>query len=187
MARRRSSSVRAPLRALEELNETALQVARAFRSPDSVAVLGGYAMQLYGSERLTKDLDVAALRAPLNLPRVAPLTFGGFTTRTASKIPVDIIVRDDESRALYRAAIRAAKRMPGVPLRVVTIPFLAAIKQASGRTKDEGDLEFLLLKMSDGEYLETRRIVKRFLGWYAARELDQYRAIARARLSMGRI
>ena len=79
-----------------------------------VAVAGGLAMILYGSPRLTKDVDVVSRGvppAPAELTRGEPLSFGGYTFGTPMGIDLDWIVRDDDYRALYEEALHAI--LPG--------------------------------------------------------------------------
>ena len=126
-------------------------------------------MMVYGSDRVTADLDVVSTK-PLSLTPKKHLSFGGFTTLTSEGCPVDVVVRDDDYRALYEEALEEA-RDEGLPLPVVTPEHLAAMKMAAGRDKDMGDPRTLIhLKVVD--VAKVRSIVKKHLGPYAARELD---------------
>lgn len=143
--------------------------------PKAVAV-GGYAMHLYGSDRLTGDLDVVVARAG-DIPvewraTLKPLAFGGVRTRSTRGVPIDVIARTDDYAALYREAHRTATRMARVPIPVVRIEYLAVMKMASGRPKDEGDLTFLLGKMTLSEKKTSRVLVRKYLGLYAQEEWD---------------
>ena len=74
------------------------------------ALCGGLAMHLYGSDRLTKDVDIIA-SARISIEARAPLTFGGdsYTVEIGKyKIPVDWIVRNDGYQKYYRAALNEA-------------------------------------------------------------------------------
>jgi hypothetical protein len=157
----------------EALDDAAREIAKAARDEGvPIAAGGGYAMQAYGSDRLTADLDVVALRSIRSLETKRRLAFGGSSSTTQAGVPVDVIVRDDVYARLYRAAVRAAKTIPGVPIRVVPAPYLVAMKMAASRPKDEIDSEFLLGRMSTREIAETRAVLRRYLGIYAAEELD---------------
>jgi hypothetical protein len=134
-------------------------------------LIGGFAMQLYGSDRLTGDLDVAAATPISALPTEKTLSFGGQRTTAPSGVPVDVVVRDDELNELYNAAIDSAMNMQGVPVPVVSPDYLAAIKMAARRDRDTADLEFLILS-DQLDLPHVRRIVKHHLGWYAAEEFD---------------
>ena len=58
---------------------------------DHVAVIGGVAMMVYGSYRVTADLDVVSINH-LSLTPKKHLSFGGFTTSTSEGCPVDVVV-----------------------------------------------------------------------------------------------
>lgn len=144
------------------------------RSLPSAVIAGGYAMHLYGSDRMTTDLDVLATRVPPLWRTLRKLTFGGISSYVQGGIPVDVIVRNDYQAGLYRYAISKAKRMAGIPLRVLRKSELAVIKMAAGRHKDQGDLIFLLRHMSELERAHARKVVVKFLGDYAADDFDSY-------------
>lgn len=138
----------------------------------SWALIGGVAMQLYGSRRLTADVDLVVDRArPEALSgRVGRLSFGGLRGKV-SGVPVDLVERDDEYAELYEEALGRARTIDG--RRVVEPAHLAAIKMAAARPKDEDDLRFLMTEVLDGVgRTVARRIVCRYLGTYAAREWD---------------
>src|SRR5205085_468163 len=67
------------------------------------ALVGGIAMHLYGSPRLTKDVDVIA-SAVLDLESERNLGFGGKRYQVklgGLEIPIDWIVRNDTARKFY--------------------------------------------------------------------------------------
>ena len=131
-----------------------------------VAVAGGLAMILYGSPRLTKDVDVVSRGvppAPAELTRGEPLSFGGYTFGTPMGIDLDWIVRDDDYRALYEEAIEAAT--PGRDgFLVVAVEHLAAMKFATLRPKDYEDLMYLLGRPGLVDPGKARALVHRLLG-----------------------
>lgn len=142
-------------------------------------------MAMYGSPRLTHDVDFIAdttagiVGAPLR--RVGGLIFGGAACKLG-KIPVDIIVRSDGYAALYDAALDNAGLVGGV--RVVTAPYLAAMKMAAHRDKDTVDLMWLL-RHGIPDLVATRCIVCEYLGGqFAAEEFDLAVQEARLRRSM---
>lgn len=142
-----------------------------------VAIIGGVAMMVYGSDRLTKDVDVAAaddhpFRARLSVSR--RLSFGGIAALTRRKHPVDVVVREDEYRNLYNKAVESAVDQ-GLPLRVVTPEYLAALKMAAARDKDVSDLK-TLIRLEVLDLVAARQIIRTYLGEYAARELDSLAA-----------
>lgn len=143
--------------------------------PVSVALVGGAALQLYGSDRLTRDVDIIATRIPSGLTPHGGLAFGGAQTTTPSGIPVDVIVRDDDATALYNAALKVAQHVPGVQIPVVPLEYLVAMKLNAGRPKDDLDLMFILTE-TDVDYPVARGVVEKFMGGYAARALDSIKS-----------
>lgn len=109
------------------------------------ALAGGLAMHLYGSQRLTKDVDIIA-SDHLSLTPKRRLSFGGgsYALQIGKyEIPIDWIVRSDGYQKYYRAALKDAIRLPN-GLRVVTPEWLAILKIIAGRQKDFDDVVFLL-------------------------------------------
>src|SRR5437870_6119523 len=89
------------------------------------AVTGGLAMHLYGSPRLTKDVDIIASQN-LSLTPEHQLSFGGssYTLQVGKyAVPIDWIVRSDGYQKFYRAALQEAIRLPN-GLRIVTPEWL---------------------------------------------------------------
>lgn len=151
----------------EELRGVAL-MAQALGGAQAprVAVVGGLAVQLYGSPRLTKDVDVVARSLPAGsgeFPQKAPLSFGGFTYGTPAGIDLDWIVRNDEYRALYEDALDAAQPQDD-GLLVVPADYLSAMKFATLRPKDYEDLMYLLGEPGLIDLQAARNLVYRFLG-----------------------
>lgn len=111
------------------------------------ALAGGIAMHLYGSPRMTKDVDVISLkRLPLEASR--PIGFGGDSyevTVGKKKIHVDWIVREDNYRQYYAQALKDAATLKN-GLRVITAEWLAILKYIAGRAKDLDDIVYLLRK-----------------------------------------
>jgi len=172
----------------DELEEAANQIATIAKISGIRAVLiGGYAMQLYGSDRLTGDVDFATERLLPGLPHVKPLTFGGEQTEAPNGAPVDIVVRDDDYTSLYEAAI--VDPLPHDPndlLLIVRPEYLAAMKLAAGRKRDFDDLDTLIT--SDESSLDkeiARRIIKKHMGAYAAKEFDRITDVADAKAHEG--
>lgn len=150
-----------------------------------VALAGGAAMQLYGSDRFTKDVDFLADRVIDGLTEVAPLSFGGASLLSSEAVPVDVIVRDDEYADLYEAALVAARFDSELGMFVVTPEYLAAMKFEAKRAKDLEDLRHLLSGPADIE--AVRRVFREFFGRYVAtRELDALLAEYRWLASQGK-
>ncbi len=110
------------------------------------AVVGGYAMQFYGSPRLTGDVDLVVSEIPTDMNPLKPikgLTFGGHQYKTPDGVDVDLIARSDEFRSLYEEALENAVVVEN-DFPVLTPEYLAVAKMVAGRPKDEGDLLWLL-------------------------------------------
>ena len=109
------------------------------------AIAGGVAMHLYGSPRLTKDLDIIASKN-LSLTPDHGLGFGGssYTLQVGKyAVQIDWIVRNDGYQKYYRAALQQAVTLSN-GLRVITPGWLVILKLNAGRQKDYDDAVFLL-------------------------------------------
>ena len=157
-----------------QMDEAISEVAELARSASlEVVLVGGCALQFFGSDRLTANVDFAADGLLTQLPTLGLLSFGGIQTQTSAGVPVDWVVRSDRYAHLYRAAISNAIRIPGVPLPVASPAYLAAMKMVARRTKDEADLE-ALIDSGELDLNEARQVVQRLLGDYAADDLESY-------------
>lgn len=108
----------------------------------TAALCGGMAMQLYGSDRMTVDIDFIADDILLKIPSEGKLSFGGEKYRVAGVI-ADWITREDEERFVYDAALGDRIKFD-TGLWVIKPEWLALIKYLTRRSKDELDLMFLL-------------------------------------------
>jgi hypothetical protein len=155
------------------LEEAARQViSLAARNHIRVALVGGLALQHYGSHRLTGDVDIVA-SAPLpGVPKLKTLTFGGEGTRAPNGVPVCVIRRRDAYHRLYRAALTHAVPLHGFP--TVPLEYIAAMKLVAGRSKDMVDLEFMI---SSGRLNlgRARKIIHAYVGGEFA--VDTFNAI----------
>jgi hypothetical protein len=109
------------------------------------AVAGGMAMYIYGSPRMTKDVDIIASKN-LSLTQDHPLGFRGssYTLQVGKyAVQIDWIVRNDSYQEFYRKALQQAIRLPN-GLRVITPEWLVLLKFNAGRQKDLDDIVFLL-------------------------------------------
>ncbi len=164
-------------------------------SPDGTALAGGVAMAAYGSPRLTGDVDVLASSGfPVHelVPpkagsrrRGRALTFGGREIPLPSGVTLDLIVRDDRWRRLYREALQESLPFKSIPgMRIVRPEYLVAMKMVAGRPKDEDDLMFLLSSVTlDKKRLA--RILERHLGPYALEEVQHLEREAKWRKREG--
>ena len=138
----------------------------------AVALVGGVAMSLYGSDRMTRDVDFvcSSLGREDWLAKVdRRLKFGGVAGVTASGCPVDLIFRTDDYAPLYEEALHMAMPFEALPVKVVSPEHLAALKMAAGREKDELDLK-TLIRLGVLHLETTEIILRRHLGVYAVRE-----------------
>jgi hypothetical protein len=131
------------------------------------ALVGGIAMHLYGSRRLTNEVDVIA-SALLPLEAQKPLGFGGerYQVKIGKRsVPVDWIVRDDTARKFYELALKEAYNLPsGLP--IVTPEWLIILKYIAGRFRDQQDAIYLLRQ----EGLVDRRLIRKKIIATAGRE-----------------
>ena len=169
------------------LAEATSQIGALSRAEDvKIALVGGFALQLYGSDRLTGDIDFAADERVRALPRGPALSFGGEQTEAPNGVPVDWIIRSDDYAELFSDAVQKAARMKGVPVPVARPEHLAAMKMVAKRARDEADLEFLIAS-GVADPTKTRRVVKKFLGPYAANEFDRMAEEVMWKASRGRL
>jgi hypothetical protein len=131
-------------------------------------VIGGVAVVLHASPRLTKDLDICYAAEPNNLERLAKvlIELGArlrgieedlpfvpdertlrrtqILTLTTADGGLDLLVDPDGSPG-YRALRRRSDEMDfeGITVRVASIDDLIAMKRAAGRPQDVVDLESL--------------------------------------------
>jgi hypothetical protein len=134
------------------------------------ALVGGVALQRLGSRRFTADVDFIVAEIPEGLQLGPELSFGGRRALTSMGVPVDLICRTDDFEDLYAEALEYAHVAPD-GVRVVSPEYLTAMKMVAGQGKDRADLEWLL----EAKVVDTaraRRIIKRLLGPYAAKEFD---------------
>jgi hypothetical protein len=129
------------------------------------ALVGGIAMYLYGSSRLTKDVDIIASNN-LSLPENAPLNIGGssYTVEIGKyKVAVDWIVRNDGYSKYYRAALTEAVALPN-GFRLISPEWLVILKMFAGRQKDYDDQIFLLGQKDLVDRSKVRENIARIAG-----------------------
>ena len=127
-------------------------------------------MELLGSDRMTTDVDFVCSDLPGHLQIRRSLSFGGAAATTSKGHPVDLVVRNDDYAGLYAEALEKAVEEPGLSVRVVLPKYLAAMKMAAGRDKDEADLK-TLIRLETITFEGTADVVRRHLGVYALGEL----------------
>lgn len=124
--------------------ETVAEIAN--QSDINWALAGGLAVILYGSDRLTKDVDIVASRK-LPLESEGTLIQGGerYNINTGKKtVAVDWIIRRDEAKIFYQEALKDAVMVNDLP--ILTPEWLVILKYIAGRFKDQEDCVFLLSK-----------------------------------------
>lgn len=171
----------------DQIEETTKALVKRWRN-ERIALIGGAAMQFYGSDRFTKDVDFIAddtepADSASDLRRISALSFGGGRYIAPGNVPVDIIVREDHSAALYEEALDHAEPTEEGFL-IVTPEYLAAMKFDAMRGKDEVDLLWMLGQKDLVNAKKTEEIVRKHCGGHrAAREFRQMvnEAIWRAR------
>jgi hypothetical protein len=174
MKKKLKSSVASKFLRPEQIDSAIEELAALAKDQDvDIALAGGVAMQLYGSDRFTRDVDIVVGQELEGLKETEILMFGGFAAYTTEKIPVDVILRNDAYAPLYQVALEVPRRFRGVPLPVVGLEYLAAMKFAAHRGKDLDDLAFLVLH-TPLNMKRTLQIVEEYLGHYAIQELNHF-------------
>jgi hypothetical protein len=123
-------------------------IAQAKAHGARAALAGGLAMLTYGSDRLTSDVDILTDDQNLSLgKRGKPLSFGGHSY-TERGITLDIIIRNDEQKDVYDAALGDLHHRPPwkgeAPIAVLSPEWLVLIKLLAGRGKDLFDMRYLI-------------------------------------------
>ncbi len=124
------------------------------------ALVGGFAMYLYGSPRLTKDIDIIASKyLPLNA--VGKLQSGGerYVVEVEKRsVDIDWIVRSDDAKRFYREALKdAVTTTEGLP--IISPEWLVILKYIAGRFKDQDDAIYLLRQKG----LVDRKLIKEII------------------------
>ena len=108
------------------------------------ALVGGVAMAMYDSPRLTKDVDIIAVKR-LNLKPIGQLLQGGecYQVKISKRtVTVDWIVRQDNAKVFYQRALADAIKLEDLP--IITPEWLVILKYIAGRFKDQEDAVYLL-------------------------------------------
>jgi hypothetical protein len=176
-----------------DLGAASAQAQRLFGGvPGGLVLIGGVALQAFGHERATKDVDFAVTRAGAaeaeRLAReqgmeVTPLRIGGVSIALGS-VSVDLVDRRFEVEPLFLEAMEAARTAgtrveveDGLEVPVVPLEYLVALKVVPMRPQDEADLAYLLAEPRL-DYPMAREIVRRNLGGVVARFLDRLARLA---------
>jgi hypothetical protein len=145
----------------EESASQAIEIISKIAAKNNIdwALVGGLAMNLYGSDRLTKDIDmISTKRLPMPKEKiVGQLRQGGerYQTETDKKIvSIDWIIRNDEFKDLFLEALDNAMMIDEIP--IITPEWLVILKFIAGRFKDQEDAVFLLSRKG----LVNRNLIK---------------------------
>ena len=125
-------------------------------------------MHIYGYVRATMDVDIIADNF-LNLESSKTLTVGGESYQVKigkRSITVDWIVRNDEDKKFYRAALAEALEVEN-GIKIVSPEWLVILKHLSGRPKDQLDLTWLLQESELVNREKVKENIVRVLGEYA--------------------
>jgi hypothetical protein len=129
-------------------------------------LIGGVAMQSYGSSRFTKDVDFAVdagFEKPDVLSILGPINFGGVAYIAANGAKIDAILRNDEYTALYEEALaNHVTTEDGVP--IVTPEYLAAMEFAANEPKHTLDLQWLIKQPGLLDLAKVRNLIYRHVG-----------------------
>ena len=132
------------------------------------ALAGGMAVIVYGSDRMTKDVDIIASQVlPPKFKVAGRLRQGGerYEIATRNRVTnVDWIIRSDGFKTMFSEALSEAVEIKGVP--VLTPEWLVILKFIAGRFKDQEDAVFLLSRKG----LVDRRIIKEKIIKHVGRE-----------------
>lgn len=156
---------------VEQINEIiALMRDRSISEGVTAVLIGGVAMQSYGSPRLTKDIDFAL---PELLPmtgwvHLGPINFGGEAYMAPNGGKLDLVVRADEYKELYDHAL-ANFIVTTEGVSIVTPEHLATMKLAANEPKHILDLKWLL-KQSD---LVDRKAAGNLVYWFVGGKFAQ--------------
>lgn len=157
------------------------------------ALIGGLAMQWYGSPKLTRSCDVISSRDLTfdALRRIKPIPSGGTLWRDPDGFDLSVRVRSDGYRALYEGALGEAVEKDG--LWIVRPEWLAAMKFACIGDGHTLDLHWILRRESLGlvDVKRVEEIVNACLGGLFAkksfrRTMDQVSASLKLEPSLDR-
>lgn len=143
----------------------------------SIALIGGVALQLYGSDRLTRDIDFVGDMEFPGLADEKPLSIGGFQGKTSTGTPVDILIGGDY-RSLRESTLNMSKYEPELGVRVADAEHIMVLKLVAGRGKDEEDIKTILRLNLETEGVldlgEVRSIIKLHLGLFAVGDFNAF-------------
>lgn len=130
------------------------------------ALIGGHAVTLHGSPRMTEDIDILTLPEyvdeivdTLGIEVESPLTVGGVAGRTIGGVEIDVVAPEDQE--WLSGALKSAQDTPHG--RVVSKPYLVLTKMwASRGAQDDTDMIKVLSNMSDSEKEMAATLVREY-------------------------
>lgn len=176
------------MKSIEDTLKIIQDIIKKFPADIDIALIEGYAAVLHGVERTTLDIDFCVYSNMIHstrdsselvnlLLKCLPERFDVKMIR-GSAIPDDpfkhdVVFIEDRMGEFIRIdfliakykweldAIRSAIRMEGIPIPVVTKPYLAVLKLRSTGYKDAGDVVTLLNLMTEEEKEKTIELAKK--------------------------
>lgn len=176
------------MKSIEDTLKIIQDIIKRFPADLDIALIGGYAAVLYGVERTTLDIDFCVYSSAIHssgdsadfyklLSGCLPERFDARMIKGSSMqddpFKHDVIFIEDKMGefmgidfliARYKwelDAIHSAITVEGIPIRVITKPYLAALKLRSTGYKDAGDVVSLMNLMTEDEKAKTFELAKR--------------------------
>lgn len=175
------------MKSIEDTLKIIQDIIKKFPADIDIALIGGYAAVLHGIERTTLDIDFCVYSNIIHSAKDADdfyqLLQKCIPERFSAKMIKGSVIQDDPLKhdvifiedsmgefmridfllAKYKwelEAIRSAVRMEGIPVPVVTKPYLAALKLRSTGYKDASDIVSLTNLMTEDEKARTIELAK---------------------------
>jgi len=154
------------------------------------ALVGRLAVWAYvptEGQQFTKDVDFAVPHGSVEAVaraagrkgyEVSDVDIGGCRVKTEG-MSIDFIDRHPYLTSLYRDAVGASREkggsftVAGEEVPAVPPEHLVAMKLASGRPRDERDIEEIVAVADEDEYGDIRRVVVEYLGYAMGNQLDR--------------
>jgi len=157
----------------KQIEETLSEVAVLSKKAGvDVALVGGVALQLYGSDRFTKDVDFVGDGEFAGLNDVGRISLGGWKGLTSKGVRVDVLVKGD-FEGLYENVLAGARYEPDLGVKVARAEHIMAMKLVAGSGKDEEDIR-IMLRLGRLDIGEAKHFIRRQLGQFAVKEFDSF-------------
>ena len=176
------------MRSIEDTLKIIQDIIKAFPIDIEIALIGGYAAVLHGVERTTLDIDFCVyssiIRSSHDSSHLYNLLLKCLPKRFEAKMIKGGTIHDDPFKhdvifiedtmgeflridfliAKYKwelDAIRSAVKIEGIPVPIITKPYLVAMKLRSTGYKDASDIVSLISLMTEDEKEKTIELAKR--------------------------